>query len=225
MIELRDVTIQAGKFRLEQISFTIPQGSYGILMGQTGKGKTTLLESICGLRSIQSGNIRVQGQDVTGWLPGDREVGYVPQDLALFPTMTVEEHLAFALRLRKYAADERRSRVEQVAEVLGIGALLSRGISDLSGGESQRVALGRAISFRPSVLLLDEPLSALDDETRTQMHETLKELQQTTGVTVLHVTHSQQEADVLADHRFELIDGKIVAITLRVGKVDEDDRC
>lgn len=209
MIELRDVSIQAGKFRLEKISMSVPPGSYGVLMGQTGKGKTTLLEAICGLRTITSGKILVQGQDVTDWLPGDREVGYVPQDLALFPTMSVEEHLAFALRLRHFAADQRRSRVDEVAGLLGIETLLHRGVNDLSGGEAQRVALGRAISFRPSVLLLDEPLSALDDHTRTQMHDTLKQLQQTTDVTILHVTHSQQDAEILADHRFELIDGKI----------------
>ncbi len=181
-------------------------------MGRTGRGKTTILESICGLRKVTAGTIAVQGTDVTDWSPADREIGYVPQDLALFPTMSVADHLRFALHIRKASKAQIASRTSELAEMLGITHLLDRKIDKLSGGESQRVALGRAISFRPAVLLLDEPLSALDESTRNEMQTLLQTIQATTGVTTLHVTHSESEASALADCRFEMIDGKIVAM-------------
>lgn len=207
MIQLENVSIRAGDFSLNEISFQVPKGDYAVLMGRTGRGKTTILESICGLRRVSSGKILIDGADVTDWLPGDRQIGYVPQDLALFPTLTVAQHLAFALRLRKRSKFEIEGRISELAQVLGITSLLDRSVDALSGGESQRVALGRALSFRPSVLLLDEPLSALDESTRAEMHDLLKRVKQTTGVTTLHVTHSNEEAEALADHRFELNDG------------------
>lgn len=209
MIVLENVTITAGKFRLDGISLVVPDGGYAVLMGKTGRGKTTILESICGLRRVTSGKILVDDVEITEWLPGDRQIGYVPQDLALFPTLTVKEHLAFALRLRRWKKPRIEARIQELAEVLGITKLLDRGVEALSGGESQRVALGRAISFHPSVLLLDEPLSALDESTRAEMHELLKQIQQTTNVTTLHVTHSEEEAIALADHRFVLEDSAI----------------
>ncbi|QEG01750.1 Sulfate/thiosulfate import ATP-binding protein CysA [Stieleria maiorica] len=207
MIQLDNVAIHAGDFSLSGISMHVPCGHYAVLMGRTGRGKTTILESICGLRKVSSGRISIDGVDVTTWLPGDRQIGYVPQDLALFPTLTVAQHLAFALRLRKRPQIEIDNRIAELAEVLGIEALLGRKVDALSGGESQRVALGRAISFRPAVLLLDEPLSALDESTRAEMHALLKRVKETTGVTTLHVTHSNEEAEVLADQRFELHEG------------------
>jgi ABC-type sugar transport system ATPase subunit len=207
MIQLQDLSIRAGGFRLDGVSLEVPSGDYAVLMGRTGRGKTTILESICGLRKVTSGKILIDSTDVTNWLPGDRQVGYVPQDLALFPTLTVGEHLAFALKLRKRPQGHIRARVESLAEVLGITMLLGRRVDALSGGESQRVALGRALSFSPSVLLLDEPLSALDQSTRSEMHDLLRKIKKTTGVTTLHVTHSNEEAEALADHRFVLDNG------------------
>ena len=174
MIQLCDVAVTAGEFSLTGISFHVDAGQYAVLMGQTGRGKTTILESICGLRKIKSGRILVHGSDVTNASPADRKIGYVPQDLALFPTLNVRQHLEFALRLRKKPAIEIAERVSELADVLGIEHLLGRNIRGLSGGESQRVALGRALSFRPAVLLLDEPLSALDETTRYEMHDVLK---------------------------------------------------
>ena len=210
MIELRDVTIKVGKFALERISFRIEAGAYAVLMGRTGQGKTTILESICGLKPVVSGQVMVRDAEVSRWSPGEREIGYVPQDLALFPTLTVQQHLEFALRLRKAAPKQIAERVAELSDVLGISKLLQRRVAGLSGGESQRVALGRALSFRPSVLLLDEPLSALDEVTRREMHALLRRVKESTGVTTLHVTHSESDADALADQRLVLQDGTIV---------------
>lgn len=201
MIELDSVTIQAGDYRLENISFQVASGQYAIVMGPTGIGKTTILEAICGLRSIESGCIRIAEQDVTSWNPANRNVGYVPQDLALFPTLTVQQHLEFAMRLRDESETVMRERVSELSQVLGIADLLPRSIKGLSGGEKQRVALGRAISFHPPLLLLDEPLSALDAETRKTAQVLLKDINSRWGITVLHVTHHESEADALAQVR------------------------
>jgi ABC-type sugar transport system ATPase subunit len=213
MIQLEDVSIQAGAFSLQHVSLLIQSGEYAVLMGRTGRGKTTILESICGLRKIQGGRILVHGMDVTHWPPADRAIGYVPQDLALFPTLTVAEHLQFALRLRRRPKAEIEARTAELSEVLGISHLLSRGIQGLSGGESQRVALGRALSFQPSVLLLDEPLSALDEETRQEMQTLLRTIKQRTHVTTLHITHNVEEAAALADRRFQLDSGILTELS------------
>ncbi|WP_442511362.1 ABC transporter ATP-binding protein [Novipirellula sp. SH528] len=209
MIEFSDVTIRSGDFVLSDLSFTIASGEYAVLMGRTGSGKTTVLEAICGLRSVTNGSIRLDGIDITDWSPGDRQIGYVPQDQALFPTFTVGEHLAFALRLRKRSASEIARRTTDLAELLGIGLLVDRSISGLSGGERQRVALGRALSFQPTILLLDEPLSALDEETRCEMSDLLEHVKATTGVTTLHVTHNREETAALADRHFTLANGAL----------------
>src|SRR5436190_467215 len=153
MVELDNITIRSGAFTLNEISFQVQVGHYAVLMGKTGVGKTTLLEAICGLRKTLSGRIVLHGADVTQLHPADRGVGYVPQDLALFPTLTVREHLAFALQIRRAKEETIRSHVRDYSELLGIEALLDRLPRGLSGGESQRVALGRALTFYPQLLL------------------------------------------------------------------------
>ncbi len=209
MIEIENITVRSGEFVLSNVSAVIPEGEYAVLMGGTGQGKTTILEVICGLRPIVSGRIRLEGADVTRWKPADRSIGYVPQDLALFPTMTVREHLEFALRLRRASRSLLRERVDELADVLGIGPLLDRRMRGLSGGEAQRVALGRALSFRPRVLLLDEPLNALDEATRDRLCELLRTIQKREGLTTLHITHSRTEAKLLADRLLVLADGRV----------------
>jgi ABC-type sugar transport system ATPase subunit len=209
MIEVKDLTIQAGAFALRNISFVIPTGGYGVLMGKTGCGKTTILESIIGFRSITSGRILLDGVDVTDWNPALRGIGYVPQDGALFSRMTVRRQLGFALSIRRVAGSIIQERTGQLAELLAISHLLDRVPKSLSGGERQRVALGRALSFEPKILCLDEPLSALDSETRLQMCELLAEIRKRTGVTALHVTHNQDEAERLADPLLRLRDGQL----------------
>ncbi len=209
MIRLDDIAWRAGAFGLEKVSFTVPAGRYGVLMGKTGGGKTSLLEIICGLRQPDAGRVWLAEREVTQLAPGERGIGYVPQDGALFPTMTVRQQIGFALRLRHRPTDEITHRVTELAAPLGIAHLLDRKPDGLSGGERQRVALGRALAAKPQVLLLDEPLSALDDDTREPLADLLRSVQRETAVTVLHITHNRSEAARLADILFRLEDGRI----------------
>ena len=211
MIAVENLRLRQGAFALEGISFTIPTGRYGVLMGKTGSGKTTILEAVAGLRSVSGGRILLDGRDITHATPAARGVGYVPQDAALFRSMTVRDNLAFALRIRKERRDAIERRVNELAEWLDIAPLLVRFPHGLSGGEAQRVALGRALACRPCILLLDEPLSSLDEDTRDQMTALLVKVKQAHLVTVLHVTHNRREATQLGDVRLRLEAGKIAA--------------
>ncbi|MBV8878393.1 MAG: ABC transporter ATP-binding protein [Planctomycetaceae bacterium] len=209
MIAFEFVTLRAGAFALNGVTFEIPAGGYGVLMGKTGSGKTTILEAICGLRPVLQGRLLLAGRDVTALRPGERGIGYVPQDRALFQTMSVRENLAFAPSLQGWSGEDTDRRVRELADLLRIGPLLDRLPAGLSGGEAQRVALGRALAARPKVLLLDEPLSALDDETWEGMIGLLGQVRKATGVTTLHVTHRREEARRLADRVFVLADGAV----------------
>lgn len=213
MIVCEGIGLVQGGFELRDVSLTIPGGAYAVLMGPTGCGKTTVLEAVCGLRAISSGRILIHGRAVQRLPPGDRNLGYVPQDGALFPTMDVRAHLAFALRVRRWPAVEIAARVAGLAERLGLAGLLDRRIQGLSGGERQRVALGRALAARPAALLLDEPLSAVDEDSRADLCRLLKDLQREQGVTVLHITHDRREADRLADISFRMESGRLLAQT------------
>ncbi|HEV8606222.1 MAG TPA: ABC transporter ATP-binding protein [Tepidisphaeraceae bacterium] len=209
MIRLERVSVRVGGFELREVSFEVRARAYAVLMGKTGSGKTTLAEAICGIRWISAGGIWLMEKEVSGWRPGERGIGYVPQDRALFSTMSVYENLAFALRIRKWADAEVEKRVKELGDLLGISAILERRTAGLSGGEAQRVALGRALASRPGILLLDEPLSALDDQTRGEMHELLKSVWKYTEVTVLHITHHVADAENLADRLLMLENGKV----------------
>ena len=209
MITVEQLTIQQGAFALQDVSFTVAAGRYAVLMGRTGTGKTTLLEAIAGLRRLHAGRVKLSGVDVTNAKPAERNIGYVPQDAALFTSMTVRDNLGFALNVRRWPAERIAARVNELAELLGLTGLLGRMAHGLSGGESQRVALGRALAFHPPVLLLDEPLSALDDETRGEMCRLLQSVREHTGVTVLHVTHNAADADRLADVVLRLENGQV----------------
>jgi len=209
MISLRNITVQAGAFRLRDLSLEIPAGSHTALMGRTGSGKTTLLEGLCGLRPVLSGSVRIGGREVTALPPGERGIGLVPQDGALFDHLTVRQHLVFALEVRGWSEDRQASRCQELADWLHLTPLLDRLPDGLSGGERQRVALGRALAFHPPILCLDEPLSALDDETRAEMVGVLSGIRARTGITTLHITHNRSEAERLADRILLLRDGRL----------------
>jgi ABC-type sugar transport system ATPase subunit len=211
VIEVADLRIDTGAFRLDGVGLAVPTGRYGVLMGRTGCGKSTVLEVICGLRRPASGTVRLMGRDVTHVKAAERGIGYVPQDTALFLTMTVRENISLGLRVRRWPKEPIAERVGELAAMLGIEHLLDRMPQRLSGGEAQRVALGRALAYNPDVLCLDEPLSSLDRETRGDMCDLLRTVQRQTGVTVLHVTHDPEEGRLLGDRLFRFVDGTIVA--------------
>jgi ABC-type sugar transport system ATPase subunit len=213
MICVEELAVRAGTFHLTGVSLTVPTGEYGLLIGKTGCGKTTILEAICGLKKIQQGRVYLMGRDVTHLRPALRGVGYVPQDGALFPTMSVRDHLAFAPIVAGWPRSAIVRRVAEMARLVGLESLLDRYPPGLSGGEIQRVALGRALASHPEVLCLDEPLSALDDETRLEMCDVLRSVQRRTHVTVLHVTHSLEETRRLAGAVFKLQEGRILSLS------------
>ncbi|NQT92993.1 MAG: ATP-binding cassette domain-containing protein [Lentisphaerae bacterium] len=213
MIILDHISIAQGNFRMRNICMEVPRGAYAVLIGSTGSGKTTLLEVICGLRRPDGGRLILNGSDVTNATPASRDVGYVPQEGALFKTMTVFEQLAFALVVRREKSAAIEARVMELAQLLGVEHLLDRFPAGLSGGECQRVALGRALSFRPGILLLDEPLCSLDDDTRTQIVALLKRVQEHTGVTALHVTHNKAEAEQLGTMGLRIEKGSVLPMT------------
>ncbi len=208
-------------FALKDISFHIPTGTYAVLMGATGCGKTTLLEILCGLRHPQQGQVLLGEADVTLWEPRNRSIGYLPQDLALFPGKRVRAQIGFAPSLQGLAPEGVQFRVENLARELGITHLLDQGTDHLSGGEKQRVALARALAAEPKVLLLDEPLSALDDRTRAEASALLNNLHQKHDLTVLHVTHSQSEARSLGQLQLRLENGQVHTVETSSSMTDE----
>ena len=210
MIQINNLSVQAGEFLLDRVSLEIPYGKYGVLMGATGCGKTTLMEAMCGLKEPLAGSIFLKGRDVTLLPPGARGVGYVPQDGALFPTMSVYDQLAFGPRVQKWDRVLVENRVGELAKGLGIQHLLQRTPKGLSGGERQRVALGRALAPNPGVLCLDEPLSALDEDTHADMVSLIKKFAAEENKTVLHITHSSKEAKEVGDMVFRMKDGKLI---------------
>ncbi|OYW29342.1 MAG: ABC transporter ATP-binding protein [Chthoniobacter sp. 12-60-6] len=210
MIQLDQLTWKvAGRTILENVTVTMPANTYAVLMGSTGCGKTTLLEIICGLRKPTSGRLLLDGIDVTDLEPRERGIGYVPQDLALFPGLSVREQIGFAPKLRGVPPAELKQRVERLADQFGIAPLLDRLPDMLSGGEKQRVALARALAAQPKLLLLDEPLSALDESMRAEAVALLQRVQQEHALTVLHVTHSSSEAAALGTLHLRMAAGRL----------------
>jgi molybdate/tungstate transport system ATP-binding protein len=209
-MEIQDVHIKVGEFELEGIDFHVDEGQYFILLGPTGVGKTILLETLAGIHRVARGRIYIDSQEVTHMPPEERRISYVPQDYALFPNMSVRQNIGFGLRIRKATKSQIEKEVASYARRLGIAHLLDRAPQQLSGGEKQRVALARALIIRPRVLLMDEPLAALDRANRSDFWIMLKEVQREFEVTVMHVTHDLEEAFVLGERIGVFIHGRIV---------------
>ena len=210
MVELRNVTKRFGSFTaVEEVNLTIQAGEFLTLLGPSGCGKTTLLRMIAGFETPTTGSVWLDGVDVTQQPPYRRDVNQVFQSYALFPHLTVEENIAFGLRMKKVPKAEMAERVREVVALVALGGMEARRPSQLSGGQRQRVALARAIVCRPKVLLLDEPLSALDAKLRHAMQVELKRLQKKLGITFVFVTHDQEEALTMSDRIAVVNKGRI----------------
>ncbi|MEW6671415.1 MAG: ATP-binding cassette domain-containing protein [Thermodesulfobacteriota bacterium] len=193
---------------LKNVNLTIEPGEFICFLGPSGCGKTTLLRIITGFEQATSGQLIYNGKIINDIIPQKREFGIVFQSYALFPNMTVSQNIAFGLKMRKMPADLIDERVNEMLQLLGLAGWENHYPSQLSGGQQQRVALGRALAIKPSVLLLDEPLSALDAKIRVRLRTVIKRLQQELGITMIYVTHDQEEALALADRVVIMRDGE-----------------
>jgi ABC-type sugar transport system ATPase subunit len=199
-VAYRDVTKRFGDVpALSDFTLEIDDGEFVVLVGPSGSGKTTALRLVAGLEALSSGQVLIGGRVINRVAPKDRDIAMVFQDYALYPQMTVQQNLAFALRMRKSPRADIEQRVRQAAETLGIAELLQRKPRALSGGQRQRVALGRALVREPQVFLMDEPLSNLDAKLRVQTRSEIKRLQEQIGTTTIYVTHDQVEAMTMGD--------------------------
>ncbi len=194
------------------VTIDIRKGEFFSLLGPSGCGKTTLLRIVAGFETPDEGRVRISGRDVTGVAPQKRPTAMVFQNYALFPNMSVRENVAYGLRVRKTAPEERSRRVIEALRRVHMDALADRAVDQLSGGQQQRVAVARAIAVEPDVLLFDEPLSNLDVALRENTRNELRSIQQELGMTSIYVTHDQQEALVLSDRIGVMRDGKLVEV-------------
>ena len=210
MLEIRELCLQAGNFQVERINLVAAAGTCHALVGETGSGKTLVLEAVAGLRRAKSGSIRWLGREIGNLPPEARRLAYVPQDLALFPHLTVRQNIEYGLRLKQSDCADRYEELEKLTLALGIRHLLERFPRNLSGGERQRVALARALAPGNTLLLLDEPFSALHEAMRQELWLLLKTLQEKFGITILLVTHDMEEAYFLSDSVSFISCGRIV---------------
>ncbi|RLI09024.1 molybdenum ABC transporter ATP-binding protein [Candidatus Bathyarchaeota archaeon] len=212
MIRVEGLRVMAGDFKLRVEELDVERGEYLTLMGPSGAGKTIFLETLVGFRRPEAGSIYIDGRDITDLPPEKRGLAYVPQSIALWPHMTVYENIAYGLRIRGTRESELRRRVLKVAEYIGIEGLLKRMPETLSGGEKQRVALARALIIKPQALLLDEPLSSLDEASRESAKELIKRLHRELGFTAIHVTHDPVEAAELGKRMAVMYGGEIIQV-------------
>ena len=203
MLEIKSLTYSIGAFILSPFNLTVEEGSYTMLLGPSGSGKTVLLELIAGLRKPRGGTIRLDNIQIDSLPPSKRSIGLLFQDYALFPHLSVWQNIGYALKLRHIPKENIQHQVKQLANEFDIASLLNRFPNTLSGGERQRVALARALIVQPRLLLLDEPLSALDASLRCVSRAFLKQINQM-GQTIIHVTHDHQEQQELSTQCIEL---------------------
>jgi len=212
MLEIHDLKVAAGGFCLGPVDLTVPDSSYVVLLGPPGAGKSVLIETLCGLRRPASGRIVMDGQDIVELDPRDRRIGYVPQDYALFPAKRVRDNVIFGLRTRGMSRAKAYADAGALIEMMGVGHILDRWPATLSGGEQQRVAMARALVLRPRLLLLDEPVSALDEGSRDRVCRELRRIQRDLGISTLHISHNLEEAFSVADMAAILNNGRIVQV-------------
>lgn len=211
LFQVAKLNVKAGKFALRDITFALNRSDYLIILGPTGCGKTMLLETITGLRKPTNGEIILQGNDITKHLPENRGLGFAYQDSLLYPFLTIEENIIFGAKARKKDKDPATlKRLHSLANAMQITPLLKRYPHSLSGGERQRVSLARAILINPPILLLDEPLSALDPQTRYAMRNLLQEIHQEQKIGIIHVTHDFNEALQLGTQLLVMNRGQIL---------------
>lgn len=215
MIRIEDLSAEVGEFSLHEINLKIYEREYLGILGPTGSGKTVLLECIAGLHQLRDGEIWINGKNMTMSTPEEREVGYVPQDQALFPHLDVRGNIAFGVGLRGYLRRDIEAKIDEITGLLGISHILHRPVQTLSGGEMQRVALARALVIEPKLLLLDEPLAALDPKIKQKLWIELKKIHEQLGVTIVHVTHDFEEAFTLSDRIAVINEGKIEQVGSR----------
>ena len=212
MIRIENVSKSLGEFFLDDVSLNVEDGEYLMILGPTGAGKTILLETMAGIYLPDSGSVYLDDLDITRLPPRKRNIGMVYQDYMLFPHLTVENNIKYGLRSKKITGEEAYQKIDKLTSLLGIAHLLHRYPGTLSGGEQQRVAIARALVIGPRVLLLDEPLSALDSETRNKLREELRRIHSLTHTTMIHVTHSFNEAFLLGTQMAIMNKGKIVQV-------------
>jgi molybdate transport system ATP-binding protein len=210
VLRIESLSVTLGEFSVKEVSLEIRPDEYFIILGPTGAGKTVLLETIAGIHTPDAGRIFLGDREITSIEPHLRNIGMVYQDYMLFPHLTVEENISFGLRQKKIPYDEQRIRTEEICAVLEIGHLAQRYPGSLSGGEQQRVALARALVMNPEILLLDEPMSALDSRTRDRMRMELSRIQKLTGTTIVQITHLLDDVFALADRIAIMREGRIV---------------
>ena len=212
MIRVEDISNNWGEFELKNVSLEVKQGEYFVILGPTGSGKTLLLELIVGLYIPNKGKIFIEGKDITYEVPEKRNLGFLYQDYSLFPHFSVRKNIEYGMKLRNMSKTEIDNKLKELSKMFKIQNLMHRDVTTLSGGEQQRVALARALATNPKVLLLDEPFSALDENTKANLISEMKELHRKEGITFIHVTHSQEEAMILADRIGIIMNGTIVQV-------------
>ncbi len=212
MIRLCNVSKRLGDFKLKNINLSIEDNEYFVILGPTGTGKTVILEVIAGMYRPDQGEVWLNDRNVTTQYPESRHIGFVYQDYMLFPHLNVQENILFALKLKNTPATIMKQKLENMTTLLNIGQLLQRYPATLSGGEQQRVAIARALVAEPEVLLLDEPLSALDPRSKEVFQQELKNIHEQIKTTTIHITHDFNEALVLADRMGIMHNGEIVQI-------------
>jgi len=217
VLQIANLETAAGEFQLRNVTLTATEGSYGVLLGPPGSGKSVLIETICGLRIPVAGRVFIDGVDVTNLDPRHRSIGYVPQDYVLFPAKRVIDNVTFGLRAAGLDRASAIQRVGWVLDLLEIAHLANRWPVTLSGGERQRVALARAIAIRPRLLLLDEPVSALDEGLRERVCRDLRRFQRELKITTVHISHNLEEALAVSDWAAILDDG----VLQQVGSMGE----